>query len=66
MTVTTLDPNTALIVIDLQKGLVGLPTVHPFAGVLASATVLTSAFHGRRTGPDRTKPQPRRPAGGLG
>lgn len=47
MTVTTLDPNTALIVIDLQKGLVGLPTVHPFAGVLASATVLTSAFRRR-------------------
>jgi hypothetical protein len=29
MTVTTLDPNTALIVIDLQKGIVGFPTVHP-------------------------------------
>jgi nicotinamidase-related amidase len=29
MPVTTLDPKTALIVIDLQKGIVGLPTAHP-------------------------------------
>jgi nicotinamidase-related amidase len=47
MTVTTLDPNTALIVIDLQKGIVGFPTVHPIGGVLASATVLTAAFRRR-------------------
>jgi nicotinamidase-related amidase len=47
MTVTTLDPKTALIVIDLQKGLVGFPTVHPIAGILASATVLTAAFRRR-------------------
>jgi nicotinamidase-related amidase len=47
MTVTTLDPNTALIVIDLQKGIVGLPAVHPIGGVLASATVLTAAFRRR-------------------
>jgi nicotinamidase-related amidase len=47
MTVTILDPNTALVVIDLQKGVVGLPTAHPIAGVLASATVLTSAFRRR-------------------
>ncbi|MEP7455978.1 isochorismatase family protein [Phyllobacterium sp. SB3] len=44
MTVTTLDPKTALIVIDLQKGLVGLPTVHPMDGILTSAAVLTAAF----------------------
>ena len=31
MAVTTLDAVTALIVIDLQKGIVGLPTVHPIA-----------------------------------
>ena len=29
MTLTTLDPVTALVVIDLQKGIVGLPTAHP-------------------------------------
>jgi len=47
MTVTTLDPKTALIVIDLQKGIVGLPTVHPIAGVLSAATALTAAFRRR-------------------
>jgi nicotinamidase-related amidase len=47
MTVTTLDPKTALVVIDLQKGIVGLPTVHPMSGVLASAAVLTAAFRRR-------------------
>jgi len=47
MTVTTLDPKTALVVIDLQKGIVGLPTVHPIAGVLAAATTLTAAFRRR-------------------
>ena len=47
MTVTILDPNTALVVIDLQKGIVGLPTVHPRASVLASVTALTAAFRRR-------------------
>jgi hypothetical protein len=31
MTITTLDPKTALVLIDLQKGIVGMPTVHPGA-----------------------------------
>ena len=39
MTVTTLDPNTALIVIDLQKGIVALPTVHPSAKVVECSRV---------------------------
>ncbi|MEJ0064936.1 MAG: isochorismatase family protein [Caulobacteraceae bacterium] len=47
MTVTTLDPKTALVVIDLQKGIVGLPTVHPIAGVLASAAALAAVFRRR-------------------
>jgi nicotinamidase-related amidase len=47
MTVTTLDPNTALIIIDLQKGFVGFPTVHPMDGVLARATSLAAAFRRR-------------------
>ena len=47
MTVTTLDPKSALVVIDLQKGIVGFPVVHPIGGVLASATVLTAAFRRR-------------------
>ncbi|MDR3510572.1 MAG: isochorismatase family protein [Caulobacteraceae bacterium] len=47
MTVTTLDPKTALVVIDLQKGIIGFPTVHPIAGVLASAAALAAAFRRR-------------------
>jgi nicotinamidase-related amidase len=47
MTVTTLDPKTALIVIDLQKGIVGFPAAHPISGVLACATTLTTAFRRR-------------------
>ena len=35
MPVTTLDPKTALIVIDLQKGIVSLPTA--FVGWVADA-----------------------------
>jgi nicotinamidase-related amidase len=44
MTLTTLDPKTALIVIDLQKGIVGLPTAHPIEGVLKQASALATAF----------------------
>jgi len=29
MALTTLDPNVALIIVDLQKGIVGLPVLHP-------------------------------------
>jgi nicotinamidase-related amidase len=44
VTVTILDPNTALIVIDLQKGIVSLPTVHPIAEVVTRASTLADAF----------------------
>jgi nicotinamidase-related amidase len=44
MTVTTLDPKTALIVIDLQKGIVSLPTAHPIDGVVKHAAALAEAF----------------------
>jgi nicotinamidase-related amidase len=44
MPVTTLDPKTALVVIDLQKGLVGLPTVHPTKDVVKHAGELADAF----------------------
>jgi nicotinamidase-related amidase len=47
MPVTTLDPDTALIVIDLQKGIVSLPTVHPIDGVIANAVALAQAFRRR-------------------
>ena len=34
MAVTTLDPNTALIVVDLQKGIVGDPAGGPIGEVV--------------------------------
>jgi nicotinamidase-related amidase len=48
MPVTTLDPKTALIVIDLQKGIVGLPAAHPMGEVVKNACELADAF--RRSG----------------
>ncbi|MEJ0040895.1 MAG: isochorismatase family protein [Rhizomicrobium sp.] len=47
MTVTTLDPKTALIVVDLQKGIVGLPCVHPIGEVVERARSLADAFRRR-------------------
>ena len=44
MPVTTIDNKTALIVIDLQKGIVNLPTVHPIAGVIERSCALIDAF----------------------
>ncbi len=48
MALTTLDPNTALLVVDLQKGIVGRPVVHPIAEVMDRARALLDAF--RRLG----------------
>ncbi len=44
MTISMLDDKTALLVVDLQKGIVGLPTAHPIADVVSHATKLTDAF----------------------
>jgi nicotinamidase-related amidase len=44
---TRLDTNTALVVIDLQKGLSGLPTAHPFGEIAAQAARLARAFRER-------------------
>jgi nicotinamidase-related amidase len=44
MPATALDPRTALVVIDLQRGLAAYPTVHPFADVVANARRLAEAF----------------------
>lgn len=43
--VTALDERTALVIIDLQKGLKGYPTVNPMEGVIAQNTKLVAAFH---------------------
>ena len=47
MPVTVLDPKTALIVIDLQNGIVQMPTVHPMNEVVRHAAVLADAFRQR-------------------
>ncbi|OOG51550.1 isochorismatase family protein [Rhodanobacter sp. C01] len=47
MTVTTLDPQTALVVIDLQNGIVAYPTAHPTREVVAHARALIDAFRQR-------------------
>jgi nicotinamidase-related amidase len=47
MTLTTIDPKTALIVVDLQQGVVGMTTAHPTAGVVANSAELARAFRSR-------------------
>lgn len=47
MPVTTLDPKTALIVIDLQNGIVALPAAHPIGEVVKRAAALADAFRRR-------------------
>ena len=44
MPITTLDPRSALVVIDLQKGLLGYPTLRPIAEIIAGASELATAF----------------------
>ena len=73
MTPTMLDPVPALVVIDLQKGIVTVPTVHPAEGVVERSAQLAAAFrrHGlpvvlvNVTGraPGRTDSDAARPAG---
>ena len=46
MAITTLDPKTALIVIDLQKGIVGLPDI-----------IRSRRDHGARAGARRRVPR---------
>ncbi|MCU1311178.1 MAG: isochorismatase hydrolase [Candidatus Angelobacter sp.] len=47
MPLTKLDSTAALIVIDLQKGIVGLGTVHPTGEIIARAAQLARAFRER-------------------
>ena len=71
MPITQLDAKTALIVIDLQKGIVSLPTAHPIDEVVRQSSALARAFRKHRLpvvlvnvaggAPGRTE-QPRRSA----
>ncbi|MBW4028961.1 MAG: isochorismatase family protein [Acidobacteria bacterium] len=47
MPLTTLDPNTALIVIDLQQGIVNGPLVHPIGEIVERSCSLIDAFHAK-------------------
>lgn len=44
MPLTTLDPITALLVVDLQQGIITSPTDHPFIHVVERARALIDAF----------------------
>jgi nicotinamidase-related amidase len=47
MPITCLDPNTALIVVDLQKGIMAMATAHPTGEVARRAAGLAEAFRER-------------------
>jgi nicotinamidase-related amidase len=69
MTIHTLDAKSALLVVDLQKGIVGMPVAHPIADVVSNSAKLADAFrkHGLpvvlinvdRAAPGRTEQSPR-------
>jgi nicotinamidase-related amidase len=44
MPVTALDQKTALIVVDLQKGILSFPTTQPIGAVVTNAAKLATAF----------------------
>jgi nicotinamidase-related amidase len=48
MTVSTLDPKSALVVIDLQKGITGLPAAHPMQTVVGNSAALAAAFRAHK------------------
>jgi len=48
MAITALDQQTALVIIDLQKGIVGAETVPPVSGVVKNAIALIHAFREAR------------------
>jgi nicotinamidase-related amidase len=48
MPISTLDAKAALVVIDLQQGIVRMPVAHPIDSVIHNAVALTEAFRARR------------------
>lgn len=47
MPISQIDPESAVVLVDLQKGLLHLPTVHPMAQVAERAGALTRAYRER-------------------
>ncbi len=45
MALTTIDPKTALIVVDLQNAILAYPVAHPNGEVIARSAELADAFH---------------------
>jgi len=48
MALTNVESNAALVVIDLQKGIARISTVHPIEGIIARAAQLARAFRERK------------------
>lgn len=46
MPLTQIDNAAALVVIDMQKGIVGMPTAHPAADITGRVAALAGAFRG--------------------
>ena len=47
MSVTQLDPVTALVIIDLQKGIVSMPTAQPINEIIVRSAALAQAFRAK-------------------
>jgi nicotinamidase-related amidase len=47
MPITTLDPKTALVVIDILKGIAKMETAHPAGAVIDNVVKLVDAFHAK-------------------
>jgi nicotinamidase-related amidase len=47
MPLTAIDPVAALVVVDLQKGMAGIPTAHPLGDIVGRASRLAHAFRAR-------------------
>ena len=47
MSLSELDPTSALVVVDLQRGILALPTAHPIETVVANSARLAAAFRER-------------------
>lgn len=74
MSISSIDPRTALVLIDLQQGIVSLPVVHPADSIVQQSSLLMESFHhhnlpvvlvnvagtapGRTESPRRSEPLP--------
>ncbi len=47
MPISQIDAKVALVVIDMQKGITGLPCAHPMPGIVANVAAITKAFRAK-------------------